>query len=100
MCIATELEAGCWRAIWANWEVQIEGSAAGWSATVSHRTIRVQGTTMRESGFDSPLAAAQWAASQLKARGCDALVLSDSGGPPKTLVDMLQFERAEPVREG
>ena len=96
MTAAANLGDGRWLARCAKWEVRIEGHDGRWSAALSlaveHRQMERPVVVLKQADFVSATDAAKWAEKQLKDRGQIVLLLSAEGGPPRTLVDMLQFE--------
>lgn len=89
---ASKLSEGLWAAQWNNWEVLLDGRDGRWAAAVSLNPKQTSKQHEGQTGFTSPMDAAAWAAAKLKAAGQSVLLLSDSGGQPKTLIDVLCFQ--------
>jgi len=92
---ATKLTDGIWTARQAPWEILLEGRDGRWNATVStlpdHRQHDREVVYVGSGGFTSPRDAAKWATNRLKDHGISVFLLSSDGGPPKTLIDYLDF---------
>lgn len=92
---ASELVDGMWSTRCSGWAVILEARNGRWAATVASLSTDVPtervAAHVGQIGFTSPQDAAKWAADKLKDRGISVFLLSSDGGPPKTLVDYMDF---------